>query len=692
MLPSMFSWFGQLFPYTNFHDLNLDWIIRVLKTMSEKFPEDFKTLTDEINRKMDIAKNEGAEGDLLTSNGDGTTSWKPFDEAVTNIVVDTVNEWLENHPEATTTVMDGAITPAKLDNELYGFYKDMGHVQFFVPHLYAQTVEASGCTCLMVTPTETVLFDTGEAHHVTEIIDYYNDLFTDGVFSNIDRIIISHYHYDHVDNLEAILQAFPHDNCKIYLPISPSGYYAGAVSPTLMASYNEVIRVSTDYNLNMITVNSDSIVTINNLVSINLFNSDPTSYAYYSDNQFPYNDYSMVALIRVGTNYAMMPGDLGLEGQRRVMTYKDLPRITFYLVHHHGVNYGMDDNAQTNKDYTPFIYKINPLYAIVPANRNTQRTYFQGGIFQKLFNGFIGSTAYDSYSFTMGDYGGAITHGMAVYNGGVHYDYITLYVDNSYNGDIHDGTQIHPFTNINEALGFIKETRAVHYYIRVYKTDTPYSVLCRDIHMAVQIRAVDNANPPTIASAMIEDCHRIDFAYINFKGAGIGDYPTTGCYSTITTLNSTVVLSTCTLDGEDNTAHPVAISTTNSTVKINTATIKNYEDGFRPFGTSMKSLIECKALTVDHVGETSGHAVFWVLDNEICINEDFVYSNVGLIIQGHNTRAFPINVAYSVVTQDFVQKCTPSVFSNPLYYNSTHPVAMIGNSKLYDMLTNTAIF
>lgn len=686
--------FGSMFnrwPYTDLQNLNLDWLIGVCKDITTNWPPKFEEIENEINKKLDKALNDGTLGDILTNNGNGTYTWKPFDDAISNQIIQAVNNWLANHPEATTTVQDGAITPAKLDNELYTFYKQMGHVQFFVPHLYEVTEYASGCTCLMVTPTETVLFDTGEAHHATEIIDYYNDLLTDNVFSNIDKIIISHYHYDHVDNLEAILQSFPHDNCKIYLPISPSGYYAGAISPTLVSCYNEVIRVATDYNLTMVTVNSDTTLTIDNLVSINMFNSDPTSYAYYSDNQYPYNDYSMVALIRVGTNYAMMPGDLGLEGQKRIMTYKDLPRVMFYLVNHHGVNNGMQ-GSDTNRDYTPFIYKINPLYAIVPANYNTQKSYFQFGIFQKLFSGFLGSTAYDSYSFSMSDAGGAITHGMAIYNGGVNNSYITLYVDNSYTGEIHDGTQSHPFTQINEAIGFIKETRAVNYYIRVYKTETPYNgILCRNINMPIQIRAFEDANPPTIKSAIIENCHRIDLSYLIFKGAGIADHPVAGSYSTITILNSTVVFSACTLNGEENTAHPVAISTINSKLKINTATIKNYEDGVRPYGLSLKSMIECVNLTIDHVGEGSNHGVFFTLDIEVYIQENFVYTNVDTIFLGNQNRGMPIWVIKASMTQDLVQKCTGSVYSQPQFYDSTHPIVMISNSKLYDLLTGDVI-
>ena len=537
------SLFGENFPYSNIHDLNLDWIVSVIKEVNEKYPQKFSDLEHYVESKMSRPVNIGNVGDILVNIGDDKSEWQSLDTAVSQQIIAAVNEWLNDHPEATTTVQDGAITPAKLDTELYRFYKEMGHVQFFVPPMYNQDTEgsASGQTCLMVTPMETILFDTGEEHHIQEIIDFYSDLMTENVFSNIDKIIISHYHHDHVENLEALLEEFPHDNCTIYLPISPSGYYPGATSPALLENYNETIRVATAAGLTMITVDSDRWVTIDNLVSINLFNSDPASYSYYSDNQYPYNDYSMVALIKVGANYACIPGDLGLEGQKKVMSYKDLPRMTFYLVHHHGVNNGMQ-GSDTNRDYTPYIYKINPLYSIIPTDYPTQKTYSQYGIFQKMCNGFLGSTAYDYYTFVMGNNGGAITHGQAIYNPGVYDSYITLYVDNSYNGNIHDGTQLHPFTNINEALAYIKETRAIKYYIRVYKTETAYSgILCRDIHSEVQIRAFQDANPPLIKSVQVENCHKILLSYLEIKGNGIANYPSSGNYSSLLILNSTVI-------------------------------------------------------------------------------------------------------------------------------------------------------
>lgn len=63
------------FPYTNFHELNLDWLIKQVKETDEKV-DNFILDTDEK-------------------------------------IIAEVNTWLEEHPEATTTVLDNSLTTAK---------------------------------------------------------------------------------------------------------------------------------------------------------------------------------------------------------------------------------------------------------------------------------------------------------------------------------------------------------------------------------------------------------------------------------------------------------------------------------------------------------------------------------------------------------------------------------------------------
>lgn len=68
------------FPYTNFHELNLDWLLGKVKETEEKI-DNFILDTDDK-------------------------------------IIDQVNTWLDEHPEATTTVQDGALTLPKFAESL----------------------------------------------------------------------------------------------------------------------------------------------------------------------------------------------------------------------------------------------------------------------------------------------------------------------------------------------------------------------------------------------------------------------------------------------------------------------------------------------------------------------------------------------------------------------------------------------
>lgn len=140
--------FGENFPYTNFHELNMDWIIQIVKQFNEQYPGVLEELAKKI--PYPIENKNGNIGDFLISNGDGTTTWQEFAtkiyEAVTDWldihspewqseVADTVEQWLDEHPEATTTVEDGSLTEAKFtDNLKLKTLKDYITPQMFGAH------------------------------------------------------------------------------------------------------------------------------------------------------------------------------------------------------------------------------------------------------------------------------------------------------------------------------------------------------------------------------------------------------------------------------------------------------------------------------------------------------------------------------------------------------------------------------
>lgn len=61
---------------------------------------------------------DGTNGQLLRSKGDGTTEWTDYGLPTDEQTSDAITAWLDDHPEATTTVQDGAITAAKLHSDI----------------------------------------------------------------------------------------------------------------------------------------------------------------------------------------------------------------------------------------------------------------------------------------------------------------------------------------------------------------------------------------------------------------------------------------------------------------------------------------------------------------------------------------------------------------------------------------------
>lgn len=120
--------FGENFPYTNFHDLNLDWIIKTIKTLNDKFDEAISAKVKFANPvQWDITKQYEALTIVFDNNGaymsmqpvpSGTPLtdeeyWQNiFDMTYLYDMIDEVNERLEDTAEALNEEID------KVDNRI----------------------------------------------------------------------------------------------------------------------------------------------------------------------------------------------------------------------------------------------------------------------------------------------------------------------------------------------------------------------------------------------------------------------------------------------------------------------------------------------------------------------------------------------------------------------------------------------
>lgn len=77
-------------------------------------------LETKVNRPRDEYNQftDGDPGQLLRTNGDGTTEWVDQGLPTDEQTAQAVRAWLDDHPEATTTVQDGSLTEAKFSAQL----------------------------------------------------------------------------------------------------------------------------------------------------------------------------------------------------------------------------------------------------------------------------------------------------------------------------------------------------------------------------------------------------------------------------------------------------------------------------------------------------------------------------------------------------------------------------------------------
>ena len=96
--------------FSEWHDIEVDKILNV-----EGVPADGKATGDAIIAALEravhkpLADKDGEQGQLLMSNGDGTTTWTDAGTPSQAEVGEAVENWLDEHPEATTTVQDSTL-------------------------------------------------------------------------------------------------------------------------------------------------------------------------------------------------------------------------------------------------------------------------------------------------------------------------------------------------------------------------------------------------------------------------------------------------------------------------------------------------------------------------------------------------------------------------------------------------------
>lgn len=238
-----------------------------------------------------------------------------------------------------------------------------------IKYHFIKNGDALGDCTLVQVADENILIDLSASTTEAPLISYLGEI---GV-THIDKIIISHFHYDHIggsnaEGLAALCSAGLVDSETIaYVPTAPNwnlfindvasevSNVVGRVTSmitafeTVCANYDVTIeRMSTGDEL---TLGEAKIVFYNcsadeylNYYSITLEYDDDGTIRYYTD----YNNFSMLALVKNTKRSALFTGDMS-EKSEEINTPVITDKIDILKIPHHAVNHTA---------FPPFMYKV----------------------------------------------------------------------------------------------------------------------------------------------------------------------------------------------------------------------------------------------------------------------------------------------------------------------------------------------
>lgn len=556
-------------------------------------------------------------------------------------------------------------------NELDGVIKrEVGKAIFYFPNL--ESADYSASSALVTVGDKTIIFDCSSEECRSEVISFYANLYARGLFRNVDYIIISHYHRDHIELLDDILRDFPHAGCQAYLPLSPEGFID---QPSLLDNRTFVINTLEAYNVPYVEVNSEiTIDVVEGYFSIELLNSTAAAYSHYSDLGTNYNDYSMVSLVKVGAIYAMFPGDLSYAGQTYLIANRSLPRLFLYAVHHHGIQ-GDDNLAYMNM--------ISPEWGVISTSHSRLTAGSDSSVMANYAIRHIQSTAYSSQIFVMDGRSGYIVDGVQMDSNGSSLSKIYLYVDNSYIGDVHDGTPEHPFTNINEAVYFIRDNKNLKYYICLKPTDTAYEnfhfgyIAASDVDVSTWDYTDTKAKIHGVVMGMVRSAR---FSNIEFDGV----YTYDGIDVCAYVADSNVIFASCDFIVDDDTAGYGAILGRHSVIYLSSCSFNNFSSVFRTSqycdyitnGLTFLNVTTCYLLV-------SAHFVIEGLDTVSNIT-NYLYSS-----DTNGAREFDLQIASSDIAafETLMQYNHDAVISN-MFKSGQHRYQIQGKHLFKDVVTD----
>lgn len=349
----------------------------------------------------------------------------------------------------------------------------------FMPVDYEENDNASGdCTVLLVNKSKkVVMFDTGRTQAYSLIKEQLNL----NNISHIDYLIISHFHEDHIMNYTSLIdENYIDEKTVVYLPKMPATDKVTNVTKSVVENFKSALS---EVNCSIIYPNSSDILNIDD-ITITFLNCNDEDIAYYDENTTDYNNYSICNYIISENFKVLMTGDIQEIAQKYLIEKRYIEKCDILKMPHHSWESSSGDDN--------FYFACRPCYAITSINSYSYQTSQAkssraiGSLNNINTKCYITGNGTINVNFKKDNYT-LISNGLEVTSAVEHN--FNLYVNSEYANSYCDGTQQHPFKNIQSALGFAKALNKNQYVTINFLNDyvDTGSVNIRNVSSVIQI-------------------------------------------------------------------------------------------------------------------------------------------------------------------------------------------------------------
>ena len=379
--------FWNRYPYTNFHELNLDWILKVLRELVEKFDHDMSQAMQEYIQEH--------LGDFIAE-----AAYNQVDELITLSDTDTPSA-IGGYVSA-FNIGDETSALIKVKDASAVHFADMngGSKDVTITAVKDPDISDYGDNFLIRDGEKTYMVDMG--NNIDYLISY---LQSEGII-HIDKIIMTHWHLDHCGGGTYS----PADYGFMDLFADPSFDWTGTVcylphggmdislvtDATLQAHISDVENA---FQLAAVAAGCQCVfpiegqqVVFSDQVKAEFHNIGSTFYSNYYNNfvgsdgalgtKTIYNNFSMITVMNILGKAAVFTGDINKLAED--LNAEIIHGAYFMTIPHHGVNTYCSD---------AFISALNSSYAVIGQRASSPHI----GTYDTERINAIGGQVYDTY-------------------------------------------------------------------------------------------------------------------------------------------------------------------------------------------------------------------------------------------------------------------------------------------------------